>query len=349
MIVAGSAAVAAEISIDLPAGFAAGELRVGLEGDGVSLVLPEGTVVPQDLVARSGGAIRQVSVEPGDSGSVRVRLFLDRGNLEEVVIADQRLTLVFRGGVAPSAEEITDFRLGPDDKIQVAVSGHPDLTQQVVVKRNGRITAPLVGEVEAAGLTVQSLGARLEELLGRDYLVDPRVDVEVVEFNSQWVLVTGEVGRPGRIALRGGTNLKEVIAEAGGLTEQAGNRIVVSRDDASATAPLTVDRRKFEAGEANPRLAHGTIVNVPEAAFCYVQGEVRNPGKVKIEAGMTVLRAIAVAGGLTEWADRKEVRVLREGEASHAQVVNLKRVVEQKDPDPELAGGEVVVVGRRVL
>jgi protein involved in polysaccharide export with SLBB domain len=110
-----------------------------------------------------------------------------------------------------------------------------------------------------------------------------------------------------------------------------------------------VSRDLFERGEQNPRIHHGDIVNVGRAAYCYLNGEVRLPGKQRIERGMTLLKAISQAGGLTEWANRKSVQVMPEGEGKSPAVYDLREIEKGKVPDPELRGGEVVTVRRRFL
>jgi polysaccharide export outer membrane protein len=217
------------------------------------------------------------------------------------------------GGLAAAGEPpATDadsgerpYLIGPDDKLSIVVHNDEKLSAELVVGRDGSIVTP-VGEVKAAGLTPRDLAAKLAELLDRRYLVDPRVTVEVEEYRSQWVMVTGPVFDPGKIVLRGGTRLKEVLSEAGGFREEAGSRITISRRSQAALRPVTIviDRERFDSGEANPILAHGDIIEVAPRATVYVQGEVRSPGGVPFEQGMTLLRALSIAGGLSEWADR---------------------------------------------
>jgi polysaccharide export outer membrane protein len=113
---------------------------------------------------------------------------------------------------------------------------------------------------------------------------------------------------------------------------------------------IRIERREFEAGLKNPVLEHGDIVDVPRAAYCYIQGEVRSPGRIPIERETTLLKAITLVGGLNEWADRKNVRILPGGDGdpgAEEVVVNLKKIQAGKAPDPVLKGGEVVVIKRR--
>ena len=323
--------------------------------DRIALELPAGAEYPRDFAASTGGLVRGGEAVVAGSGRVRLDLELAAGYLEQVVYEPEAVVLRFRSRFeAPQALSDPDeqYLIGPDDKIQVVVYNHPDLTSVIRVTRDGLITAPLVGEIRAGGYTPRQLAARLAELLGRDFLVHPQVEAQVVEYRSQWVILSGEVQRQGRIPLRGGTKLKEALAEAGGFTETAGEEITITRRKTSGdgAATRTIRRRDFENGVENPLLAEGDLVEVAAAARCYIQGEIRKPGRVIVERGMTLLRVIALAEGLTEWANRKEVRVLYGDSTNRRErVYNVNKILAGKAPDPEMEGGEVIVVKRRFL
>ena len=345
-----SVSTTAGIRIKLPAG---AEPRVELQPgpESVVLDLPRGAEYPADFSAASNGIVRTATVEErGDRVLIELALsygYLDRVTYEpSAVVLSFRSRLAVRGGDAPDQER---YELGPDDEVRITVHNQAELSGNLAVGRDGMITAPLVGEVRAAGLTPRQLAGRLTERLDRTYLVDPDVDVEVVQYRSQWVVVGGEVRKPGRVPLRGGTRLKEVIGEAEGFNEFAGDEISISRRarDSDATVTLQVSREDYESGGSNPRLSHGDIVDVRRADACYIQGEVRESGKIRIERGMTLLRALALAGGLTDWANRKNVMVrYRDGSQ---EVYNLNKIEAGRLPDPAMRGGEVVIVKKRFL
>ena len=240
------------------------------------------------------------------------------------------------------------YLIGPDDRIQVTVHNHPELSATLVVSRAGTITMPHLSEVVAAGLTDRQLGDRIADLLAKNIVVDPLVDIQIHEFNSQWAMVSGEVRAAGKVPLRGGTDLKTVLAEAGGMTTGAGERIVISRPGPDGVAQtITVDRVAFEHGEQNPVLQHGDIVTVVRAAYCYVHGEVKAPGEIRIDRGMTLHKAIALAGGLTDWAKKKEVKIIYPDGDSTGVIYNLNDIENGKAEDPWLVGGEIIIVKRR--
>ncbi len=338
----------AEIEIRLPAGYE-GRVVVAPTSSRVVLELPPGATYPQDFEAATGGLVEAGPVQPLESGLLRLELQLMRGVLDRVELVPDRVVLYFASRFASSLYDAGEdpYRLGPDDRIAITVYDHDELNTELTISKLGVISAPLIGEVNVAGLTVGQLEARLADLLG-EYLVSPQVAVLVREFNSQWVMVAGEVRKPGRFSLTGGTRLKEVLTEAEGFSDTAGEWITISRR-AGGSGNIVVGRSEFEQGVTDPLLEHGDIVTVGRARYCYVQGEVNNPGRIELERGMTLLRAISVAGGLTDWGSQREVRVIREGEEGPGKTYNLKKILRGKAEDPPLSGGEVVYVGRRVF
>jgi polysaccharide export outer membrane protein len=316
------------------------------------LDLPQGAQVPLDLQAVGGGLVLGVEARPSDGGGIRLLVRLGGSAVERVEVAGGFLTVRLvqrsRSGIGGPVAEGT-YRIGVDDLIQIAVNGDPELTQQVVVGPSGTVMAPLVGEIKADGLTTGELVDRLTDLLARDYLVNPRVDVQVMDYRSKWVLVSGGVRAPGRVALRGRSDLKQAVADAGGFAESAGREIVISRKDAETgeAQRIVVDRDQFDAGVANLPVRHGDLVNVPEAEFCHVLGEVRLPQKIRVDRALTLFRALSDAGGLTEWANRKEIQILRTD--GSVETYDLQKIQKGEAPDPPIRGGDRIYVKRRFL
>jgi len=343
--------VSAELRIGLPGETSEGVVVAPGEGR-LRIELPAGASYPDDFEAASGGFLRGAAVRALGDGRVELELRLVRGVLDRIEYRPGSLGLFFSSRFerrTPSADADA-YRLGPDDKISLTVYGNEDLDAELTVSKLGTISVELVGEVAAAGLTVSELEARLADMLG-EYIVSPQLAISVEEYNSQWVMVAGEVRQPGRYALKGGTRLKEVLTGAQGFSESAGEWITISRrdEDGEQKSDIVVGREEFERGIEDPPLRHGDIVTVGRARYCYVQGEVDAPGRVEVERGMTLLRAISVAGGLTDWASQKDIRIIREGEDGPGKIYNLKKILRGAAEDPPLNGGEVIYVGRRVF
>lgn len=373
LILAGAPAVgqqealaSAEIEIVLPEG-SADNVSVLPSTGGVTVELPRGSVFPMDFDSATGGLLRSGGVEALDGGRVRLELEMARGVLEAVEFRPGAVTLRFVSRFDPlmaGTESDEVYRIGPDDELKITVYNQANLSTDVTVSSDGNITMPVLGKVRAEGLSQRDLTVRITELLGQGILVNPQVDVGIEEYRNQWVMVTGEVRNPGRHALRGGTTLKEVLAEAMGFTEKSGEGITISRRIAGTDdfKKFDISRSSFEIGGVDPTMSHGDIVEVSRATYCYIHGEVRSPSRVPVERGMTLLKAITSVGGLTEWADRKEVRILPAAEAdangqpvwegrsakgARGRVVNLRRIQAGLEPDPVLKGGEIVYVKRR--
>src|SRR5713226_2598053 len=113
-----------------------------------------------------------------------------------------------------AADELT---IGPRDILTITVWGQTDLSHEYVVEPDGFVPFPLVDRVKAAGLTPKELAAQLTDLLGKDYLVNPQIIVNVKEYLSQKVQVLGAAERPGVYHLTGPTTLLEILSRAGGF------------------------------------------------------------------------------------------------------------------------------------
>jgi len=206
--------------------------------------------------------------------------------------------------------------------LKVTVYGHEDLTRASVVAPDGRMPFPLIGEVQAGGLTPTELEARLRDLLGKDYLVNPQVTITVQEYRSQKVFVLGDAEKPGTYPLTGRSSLLDILSQAGGPAKTAGRQVVVVRFPKSE-GPITpgvagsttfrVNVKKLLDGDAseNIQLENGDTVYVPKQTSFFVLGEVKKPGAYALEKETSALEAITVAGGFTERAAPSAAKVLR--------------------------------------
>jgi polysaccharide export outer membrane protein len=222
------------------------------------------------------------------------------------------------------------------------------------------VALPLLGEVPVAGLTLAEVKAQLTVLLGRDYLVNPQVDVRVKEYQSQFVTVLGEVSTPGRRPLRGGqTRLIDVLVEAGGLTPRASGELVLSRADGTFEGGARTMRVQLGAPNLTPEeerrlrlpLRAGDIITAAPKYYVTVEGEVMRPGRYVLDTALTVSGAISAAGGLTRFG-RQRVQVRRiDGPSGRVQIfdVDLKAVRKGEKPDPPLQANDTISVSRRIL
>jgi polysaccharide export outer membrane protein len=145
--------------------------------------------------------------------------------------------------------EIDEFVLGIEDKLSISVWKEPDLIKSVSIRPDGKITFPLVGDVQAAGRTPRQLTADLSKLLGR-FIKEPVVTVVVEEINNFKVFVLGEVSLQGALNLRRRTRLLEAIALSGGMSKFAdkSNLLLLRFEDGKETR-TRIDYRKVVSGE----------------------------------------------------------------------------------------------------
>jgi polysaccharide export outer membrane protein len=139
------------------------------------------------------------------------------------------------GPVSGSAagEPLPDYRIGLGDALSVIFRRAPDMSADVVVRPDGRITLPVINEVDVIGLTTEDLRAKITEL-GSKYVNEPSVSILVRQINSRYVFITGKINRPGPYTLYGPMSVLQLIAMAGGLRDYAdSSHIAVIRTDQS--------------------------------------------------------------------------------------------------------------------
>ena len=246
------------------------------------------------------------------------------------------------------------YRLGSEDVIEVRVFELDQLNRKVRVSGDGHIELPLVGRLRAAGLTSEEVAAAIAALLKDRYVQNPQVSIFIVEFNSQKISLLGAVQSPSTYPLVGQRRLLQVLAEAGSLTPDAGNTLYLFRQMPDGqSARLTVPLNELLL-QGDPRwniaLKPGDVLSVPpeEAIAVSVLGAVNSPGVHKLPVGddATLLKAIALAGGLNERASKKGLQIKRRGRDGDKAIikVNLGDILSGKVPDVILVEGDVVVV-----
>ena len=134
-------------------------------------------------------------------------------------------------GAAPAAAVPADYVIGPEDVLSVVYWRDKDMTTDVAVRPDGRISLPLLNDVQAAGLTPAQLRDRLMEV-SKKYIEDPSITIVVKQINSRKVFITGEVNKPGPYPLVGPTTVLQLISIAGGLRDYADSKkILIVRNE----------------------------------------------------------------------------------------------------------------------
>jgi len=173
--------------------------------------------------------------------------------------------------IIPPGPPEEGFVLGPEDVIEVVVWRTPDLSRQVVIRPDGKVSLPLIGDVPSSGMTADQLSSDIVERF-KAYKENPSVSVNVIEVNSYYVFVVGEVTTPGKLPMKSYTTILQALALAGGFSEFASrNDIQVIRNVTNAEGkikelriPLRYDDLISEEGSLyNLTLKSGDTIIVP--------------------------------------------------------------------------------------
>jgi polysaccharide export outer membrane protein len=245
---------------------------------------------------------------------------------------------------APDQQHLA--QLGAGDSISVRVSGQPD-ADNAYVADDGTISLPLVGDIQVKGLTPVEAASRVAKALkDGGYFVDPHVSIVLTDARSQLVSVIGEVQTVGRYPVNPRTTIVDLLSQAGGLKETASAVGYVLRADASGHLnryPIKLtgvpDLRDVLPTAA---LLGGDSLVVPRAETCFVQGEVSSPGKIPIEPGMTVIQAIARAGGVNERGSERRIQLRRLGKDGEYHAVHVK-------PNDPVESGDIIRVKESIF
>lgn len=252
-----------------------------------------------------------------------------------------------------STQSDLDYKIGTGDLLEISVFELPELNQTVRVHGDGSISFSILGKVEVAGLSAQGLEAKLVSILDQKYTNASHVTVLIRE--HQKVSVIGAVGRPGMYELTGPMTLMQIISQAGGLTPTAMSELYISRqneDGTSSRIEVNLEELIQKGNQAFDYLLQPKdVISIPadKALNVFVYGEVIQPGVIQYQRskGITLLQAIAQAGGTTEWAKTRTVKIKRKDPQTGIgknMNVNLKAVIDGRRPDIKLEEGDVVIV-----
>jgi polysaccharide export outer membrane protein len=278
--------------------------------------------------------------------------------------------LVLALQIAPSVQP--NYQVGPQDELRITVFEADGLTGVYRVDDEGFITFPLLGRISVGGATLGAAQEKLRTMLMNGYIRNPQVRVDVQEYKSQSVFVSGEVRAPAEIRMTGGMTLLKALAQAGSPTSSASSELTIARQKrpaagatpatgdpgaapasggAAPSAPagsgeltevIRVNWRDLQTGRANDvALQDGDVIFVPKAQSFFIQGFVRNGGSYVLEPGTTVEQAIALAGGLTDRGTNRGIRATR--------IVNGKSVEIPLNLADRVQPGDVITLKQRLF
>ncbi|HSU84213.1 MAG TPA: polysaccharide biosynthesis/export family protein [Thermoanaerobaculia bacterium] len=263
------------------------------------------------------------------------------------------LLLVCAGAGRAQGGKDPAYRIGARDLLSVRVDEDEKLNGDRRVTEAGTINLPLIGDVPVAGKTASEVGQSVKRLLEEKYMQRASVDVQVMEFRSRPISVIGAVKSPGNLGFSGHWSLLEAVAAAGGLAENHGNVVyVLRRADSGLSDQVTIDLDDLMVRgdqRVNIPIFPNDLINVPVTVdiTVYCLGEVAKPGALAFKSSerITVLTAIAHAGGLTDRASKKIlVKRLAPADGRTEITVDYNKILAGKEPDLELRQGDVIVV-----
>lgn len=257
-------------------------------------------------------------------------------------------------GPAGSPAAPDSYIIGTNDQLSITVLDDQDLnlTNKYRVDESGMITLPYLGRTQAGGKTILEFQEDLRRRLTPGYILNPQVRVDIDQYKSQSVFVLGAVRAPNEITMTGQLTLMTALARAGSMTADAGDDVQISHNKNPATRGtmpadqpddlvVHVKLKELELGRGDMLLQDGDIVYVPPAKRFTLQGQVKNPGSLVWEPGLTVDQAIARAGGLTERGSTRGINARR--------MVDGKMKDVSLDMRNEIQPDDVITVKQRIF
>jgi polysaccharide export outer membrane protein len=248
--------------------------------------------------------------------------------------------------------EPADFSIGPQDLLEVALfnidqtDGLPNRVQ-VRVSNNGMITLPLLNQIKLGGMTRLEAEGALKSAYGK-YMHEPEVGITLVENRSNSIYVLGAVKNPGIVPITGQETLRRVLAMAGGITNDAGMYVHVSRQISEKDQAYVISLTELASdptGKLNVPVRPGDFVNVPRAGSFFVDGYVERPNAYQLVQPYRLTQALTLAGGVNNFAST-EVAVLRRGPGGevHTLTRDLDKIKSGAEEDLPIVENDLIMV-----
>jgi len=266
-------------------------------------------------------------------------------------------------GFSQRRSSYRDYKIGPQDLIEITVFEVEKLNKTVRVSSQGNVNLPLIGVLKVKGLTPEELEKEIRNLLGEKYLQDPHVSVLIKEYRNQRISVMGAVKSPGVFDVTGTRTVLDLLAMAGGLREDAGQLLFLLRppkeeegarkdkgdeDRRPETFVIDLEGLLVEGNlRLNVSLLHGDVINIPVSGKVFVGGEVKSPGGYVRGKKMTLGQAIISAGGLKFTANGSDTKIFRYSEKGTEKEVltfNVYEIQKGHEKDPYLQENDIIIV-----
>jgi polysaccharide biosynthesis/export protein len=265
--------------------------------------------------------------------------------------ASSALSAAAPTGTAPQNSNVSsnsNVKLGVGDLIEVSVFGVPDLSTKTRVSTSGDVYLPLIDYVHVAELTTDEAQEVIQKRLeAGGFVRNPHVTIFVDESASQAITIAGEVVHPGPYPAIGERHLFDLLSMAGGLSDKAGRTVTVAhRAEPNRRIELQLPQSLTEETQSNIAVLPGDTIIVSRAGIVYVVGDVQHPSGFLIQDNsLTVLKALALAGGSTRTSSLNATKILRQTPNGVQEIpVHLRKVLHAKAPDVALVQGDVLFI-----
>ncbi len=317
------------------------------------------------LFSMSGAVAQEASQQPNQNGNTSGSSAATPGELPPVQTVPQAAVSA-SGAVVSAPMKAADptqttsdssglVKLGPGDLLEVNVYNVPELTSKVRVSNAGDVYLPLIDYVHVDGLTQEEAQTVIEKRLeDGGFVRSPHVTIFVDEAASQGVTILGEVAKPGIYPDVADHKLFEMISQAGGFTQSASRKIAVLRKTQAEPIRIELARNLADDVSGNIEIQPGDTITIPRAPIIYVVGDVGHPAGFQVDNGtLTVLEALALAGGTNHTAKLGSARILHKGPAGTTESkLEIKKMMEAKLPDVTLQADDILFIpvsGARVF
>jgi len=261
-----------------------------------------------------------------------------------------RVLLISIATVVACFAQTESLLIGPGDDLKVVVFDTPEMNQEIRVTDAGEIPLLFVGNVKVVNLTPGEAARVIADTLkSKQLMTHPQVAVSIVQYATQQVSIMGEVQKPGVYSISAPLPIIKVLSDAGGLTTVADRNITIQRHgDPQRTVKYFFSNNSDDALQTNVMVYPGDIVMIPKAGIVYVLGDVGRPGGYAISdnnSQMTVLEAVATAGGTNKTAIVSKTRLVRKTATGITEIpIPLGAMEKGKQPDISLQASDVLFV-----
>jgi polysaccharide export outer membrane protein len=275
-------------------------------------------------------------------------------------------------------DALADYPLGPGDVLEVSVPNLDEIqTFSTRVSGEGKVTLPLVGLIQAGGMTESQFRDEIRRRLEAKFMNEPQVNVFVREYRSRQVAVTGAVQKPGLYDLTSGKNtILDLIGLAGGMNQDAAPRVLLFPSESVASIkggadssgvaaalgsgpsshlvpkpePVVINLQHWAQGGGQVHMTlpvrPGDVIMVPSSGEVLVEGWVEKPGSYKITSGLTLLGSIVAAGGPHFAANTSAVELIRTkkdgGKVSFT--ADLEKIKRGESQDLPVQEGDIIAM-----